>query len=123
MPTDSETPVPPPPPEPTPSSPVAAPPPPPDNPATPAGKPEGADKKIVAGILAILLGWVGVHKFYLGYQKEGIIMLVCGLAGWFLCGLPTAAASIIGIIEGIMYLTKTDEEFVATYVTGRKPWF
>ena len=30
---------------------------------------------------------------------------------------------VIGIVEGIMYLTKSDEEFVATYITGQKPWF
>jgi TM2 domain-containing membrane protein YozV len=83
----------------------------------------GADKKIVSGILAILLGWLGIHKFYLGYQKEGIIMLVIGLAGWLLCGIPTMVVSIIGIIEGVLYLTKSDQEFVTMYVNGRKPWF
>lgn len=50
-------------------------------------------------------------------------MLVVGLAGWLLCGLPTMAVSIIGIIEGVLYLTKTDEQFVATYINGRKGWF
>ena len=82
---------------------------------SPSEKPEGADKKVVAGILAILLGGFGVHKFYLGYTKEGIIQLILTLA----CGI----GAIIGLIEGIIYLTKTDEEFDATYVTGQKPWF
>ena len=76
-----------------------------------------ASKKLPAGILAILLGAFGVHKFYLGYTKEGVIMLVISL---LTCG---TVCSIIGIIEGIMYLTKTDEEFVATYIVGRKGWF
>jgi TM2 domain-containing membrane protein YozV/ribosomal protein L40E len=80
----------------------------------------GADKKIIAGILAIVLGSFGIHKFILGYQKEGMIMLLvsvlsCFTAGWVM--------HIIGIIEGIMYLTKTDEEFVRTYIYGRKGWF
>lgn len=75
----------------------------------------GAEKKIPAGILAILLGAFGVHKFYLGYTKEGVIQLILGFA----CGI----GGIIGIIEGIMYLTKSDEDFAATYVTGRKGWF
>ncbi len=79
------------------------------------GKPAGAEKKVVAGIFAILLGWLGVHKFYLGYTKEGVIQLILGL----LCGIGW----IIGVIEGIIYLTKSDEEFVATYVTGKKGWF
>ncbi len=81
------------------------------------------NKKILAGILAIIFGWLGVHKFILGYQKEGIIMLVVGIAGLFLCGIPTTIVSIVGLIEGIMYLTKTDEEFMATYQEGRRPWF
>lgn len=81
-----------------------------------APKPEGADKKLLAGLLGILLGWTGAHKFVLGYQKEGIIQLVVSLVT---CGL----FGIVGLIEGIIYLTKSDEEFVATYVTGRKGWF
>ena len=75
---------------------------------------EQKSKKLVAGILAILIGWTGVHKFYLGYVKEGIIQLVLS----FLC-----IGGIIALIEGIIYLTKSDDEFVATYVVGRKGWF
>ncbi|WP_313791174.1 TM2 domain-containing protein [Lacinutrix neustonica] len=37
------------------------------------------NKKLLAGITAILLGWLGVHKFILGYQKEGIIMAAVGV--------------------------------------------
>jgi TM2 domain-containing membrane protein YozV len=85
-----------------------------------SNKPAGADKKIAAGICGILLGALGIHKFILGYTKEGIIMLLVtvltlGIAG-FIMGL-------IGLIEGILYLTKSDEDFVATYVTGKKGWF
>ncbi len=82
-------------------------------PATPI---PGADKKLVAGLLGILLGWTGAHKFILGYKKEGIIQLVVSLVT---CGF----FGIVGIIEGIIYLTKSDADFVATYVTGRKGWF
>ncbi len=84
---------------------------------------EQTDKKMISGILGIVLGAFGVHKFYLGYQKEGIIMLAVSLVGFLLCGIPTSAVAIIGLVEGILYLTKTDDEFVATYVVGRKPWF
>ncbi len=80
------------------------------------GKPAGAEKKIPAGICGILLGGLGVHKFILGYTKEGIIQLVISVVT---CGL----GSIIGLIEGIIYLTKSDEEFVATYITNKKGWF
>ncbi len=76
----------------------------------------GADKKIVAGICAIVLGWAGVHKFILGYTAEGVIQLVIGL---LTCGL----SNIIGIVEGIIYLTKSDEEFVRTYIQNKKGWF
>ena len=80
------------------------------------GKPPGAEKKVVAGIFGILLGGLGVHKFYLGYTKEGIIQIVITVVT---CGI----GSLIGFIEGIIYLTKSDEEFVATYITGKKGWF
>jgi TM2 domain-containing membrane protein YozV len=77
--------------------------------------PRQENKRVVAGILGILIGALGVHKFYLGYTKEGIIQILLNL----LCGL----GSLIGLIEGIIYLTKTDEEFYQTYQVGRKPWF
>ena len=80
----------------------------------------GADKKIPAGICGILLGALGVHKFILGYNKEGIIMLAATLVT---CGFAGAVVGIVGLIEGIMYLIKTDEEFVATYITSKKGWF
>ncbi len=80
----------------------------------------GADKKIAAGVLGILLGAFGIHKFVLGYTKEGIIMLLVTVLTF---GFGGALMGLIGLIEGILYLTKTDEEFVATYVTAKKGWF
>ena len=90
----------------------------------------GADKKIVAGICGILLGGFGVHKFILGYQNEGFILLGVYLGAIVLtfvtCGIGfplLLIPSVIGLIEGIMYLTKSDEEFVQTYIINKKPWF
>jgi len=77
-------------------------------------------KRIVAGIVAILFGSLGIHKFILGYQKEGIVMLVIS---FFSLGFLLALVALIGIIEGIIYLSKSDEEFFQTYQIGRKPWF
>lgn len=76
----------------------------------------GADKKLVAGICGILLGGFGVHKFVLGYTTEGIIQIVITFVT---CGI----GSIVGLVEGIIYLTKSDEDFVRTYIQGRKGWF
>ena len=106
------------------------------------GAPPGfAGKKIVAGVCGIVFGQWGVHKFILGYNNEGIIMLAVSLGGYviyvigiflaiILIGIPMLAAiagpivmHIIGLVEGIMYLTKNDQEFVVTYGANRKGWF
>ena len=72
--------------------------------------------KIAAGILAILLGTLGIHKFYLGYVGAGFIHLVLTL-------LLFPISFIIAIIEGIIYLTKSDEDFNNTYVVNKKTFF
>ena len=80
----------------------------------------GGDKKVLAGILGIVLGAFGIHKFILGYTTEGIIMLAITIVS---CGILGMVTSVIGIVEGIMYLTKSDEEFVRTYIQNKKGWF
>ena len=74
------------------------------------------NKRVLAGVLGILFGGFGVHKFILGYTQEGIIQLIIGIVT---CGV----GSIIGFIEGIIYLTKSDEEFYDTYQVNKKAWF
>jgi TM2 domain containing protein+B7201 len=74
------------------------------------------NKKVLAGVLAIMLGGFGIHKFILGYTKEGVLQI---LMSFFSCGL----ASVIPFVEGIIYLTKSDEEFYQIYQVGRRPWF
>ncbi|MBS1572515.1 MAG: TM2 domain-containing protein [Bacteroidetes bacterium] len=74
------------------------------------------NKKVLAGILAIVLGGFGVHKFILGYTKAGIIQIIITIVT---CGI----GSVLGLIEGIIYLTKSDEEFYKTYQQGTKEWF
>ena len=88
----------------------------------------GENKKVLAGILGIIFGCLGVHKFILGYNKEGIILLSITLVGIVLSCIGVGifmvwAAIIVGLIEGIIYLTKSDAEFYATYQVGKKPWF
>ena len=97
-----------PPPMPPPAQPVAS------------DKLPGAGKKIAAGICAILLGPFGVHKFILGYTGTGLTMLLISV---LTCGIGAIPMKIIGLIEGIVYLVKTDEEFVRTYILIKKTWF
>lgn len=73
-------------------------------------------QRVLAGILALLLGPLGVHKFILGYTKEGIIQLILTVVT---CG----AAGVLSFIEGIIYLTKTDEDFIEIYQNNHKGWF
>ena len=82
--------------------------------------PPGAEKKIIAGIFGILLGCFGIHKFVLGYTRAGLIMLLVSIVSLGMCSW---IVWIIGLIEGIVYLTKTDEEFVQNYLVGRREWF
>lgn len=77
-------------------------------------------KKLAAGICGILLGTLGIHKFVLGYNTEGLIMLLVSL---LTSGLVAPVMGIIGLIEGIIYLTKSDEEFYRTYIASKKGWF
>ncbi len=76
---------------------------------------EDGPSRVTCGVLAILVGWTGIHKFMLGQTTPGIITLVSNVA--------CCAGSFIGLIEGIIYLTKTDEEFHQTYVVEKKAWF
>ena len=116
----------------------------------------GEKNKLVAGLLGIFLGWVGVHKFYLGFQKPariqaiigggsfglaiviGIILtpIIAAATGYSqigflavlgtlgtLCYLVTLGMGVIGVVEGVLYLTKSDEDFEQIYVSGQKQWF
>jgi TM2 domain-containing membrane protein YozV len=78
-------------------------------------QPKQENKKVLAGIMGILFGAMGIHKFILGYTQEGIIQIVLNV----FCGL----GGLIGFIEGIIYLTKSDEDFYQTYQVGKKGWF
>ena len=83
-----------------------------------------ASNKIVAGICGIVFGSFGVHKFILGYTRAGVIMLLTSIiGGWLTCFMSWYAMALIGFIEGIIYLTKSDEDFVRTYVLNRREWF
>jgi TM2 domain-containing membrane protein YozV len=81
---------------------------------------EVSSKKLVAGILGILLGGLGIHKFYLGMTTPGLIMLLVSL---LTCGIGYPVMHIIGLVEGILYLTRSDDDFEKQYVIDKKGWF
>ncbi|MBR3181739.1 MAG: TM2 domain-containing protein [Eggerthellaceae bacterium] len=79
---------------------------------------------VSAGLLAIFLGMFGVHKFYLGCNNAGFIMLAVSIIGGiFTFGLAAAVIWLIAVIEGIIYLTKTQTEFDNIYVLNQRDWF
>lgn len=99
------------------------------------------EKRLIAGLLAIVLGSFGVHKFYLGMNTPGLITLGVNVGVWVLAlllglitfglgliitlplaGLVSGALGLLGLVEGILYLTKSDEEFYTQYVLDKKPW-
>jgi TM2 domain-containing membrane protein YozV len=79
-----------------------------------SGTPPVESKRVLCGVLALLLGYLGIHKFVLGHVGAGIIMIL------LLC---VGISPIIALIEGIIYLTKSDEEFIRIYQVEKKVWF
>jgi hypothetical protein len=67
----------------------------------------GDDERLITAVLAIVLGGLGAHKFYMGKTGQGIV---------YLCFSWTLIPALIGLIEGIIYLTKSDEEFHEQYM-------
>ncbi|CAM4445611.1 TM2 domain-containing protein [Deinococcus marmoris] len=100
-----------------------------------------AQKRLIAGLLAIFLGSLGVHKFYLGMNTQGILILGANIGVWVLAlliglltlgfglfitlplaGVVSSALGLLGLVEGILYLTKSDADFGRDYLVGKKPW-
>lgn len=84
----------------------------------------GEKDHVAAGLLALFLGWLGVHKFYLGYNTAGFIMLGVSILGGILTlSVASWAIWVIAIVEGIFYLTKSQTEFEQMYVLNKREWF
>ena len=80
----------------------------------------GERNRYIAALLAcpFLLGWLGLHKFYLGRTTAGIMMLVGT------CLVVTfPIVWLIAFVEMIVYLIKSDQSFYEDYVAGNKSWF
>ncbi len=87
----------------------------------------GTKSKVAAGLFAIFLGGWGIHKFYLGFTGPGLVFLLINTVGltitWLFLFIPNFVLGLMALIEGIIYLTKSDDEFEQIYVVGRKRWF
>lgn len=88
----------------------------------------GPKSPIVAGLLALFFGQLGIHKFYLGYNTEGVILLVGTCVSFVLVFavigiIPLMVIGLVCLIEAIIYLTRSEADFNLIYVEGRKPWF
>ena len=96
--------------------------------ATPDSTPTYPKSRIVAGVLALVVGGLGIHKFYLNYIGQGVALLVITLfiaiVSFSITGSPILNFLIVifCLVEGVIYLTKSEEEFQQIYVEGTKPW-
>ena len=82
----------------------------------PSAQGSADSKRVLAGVLGIVLGGLAIHRFVLGDTKGGLIrigitLITCGMGG------------LIGLVEGIIYLTKSDAEFHRLYIVEKKGWF
>ena len=82
--------------------------------------PNQESKRVLAGVLAILIGPLGIHKFVLGYTTQGLVLLGISL---LTCGLGIFITSIVSLIEGIIYLSKSDDAFIYSYQVKKTAWF
>ena len=70
--------------------------------------------RVTAGVLGIFCGGLGIHRFYMGHKDAGIVYLIVGIVS------GTSISAIAGLVDGIMYLASSDEEFVAKYLHNEK---
>ena len=76
----------------------------------PSGKSRG-----IAGLLAILMGWCGLHYFYIGKTNAGILFLLIAILS---CGVLATITTIVAIIQGVLFFTSTQEEFERRWVNS-----
>ena len=72
--------------------------------------------RLVAGLLAIFLGCFGIHRFYMGHTQMGILYIVGGVVT---CGVGFGVTAVIGIVEGIVYLSMTQDQFEQKYILNQ----
>jgi len=82
-------------------------------------------QRTTIGIVAIVLGffgfgWLGIHKFMMGKSKPAVTSILVTVCTCFIA-LPIM--SIIALAEGIIYLTKSDEQWYHESIISGKDWF
>jgi len=92
-----------------------------------AGSVPREKSKIAAGLLAFFLGGLGIHKFYLGFSGPGLVFLLINTVGflftWILLFIPNIIMGVIAVVEGIIYLTTSDQDFYNRYEVQKRKWF
>ena len=83
----------------------------------------GEPNRLTAGLLALFLGTIGIHKFYMGYNRAGLTMLLVSIVGAVLLLIPTVVMAVIAFCEAITYLMMSDDEWTQRYVAAERPWF
>jgi TM2 domain-containing membrane protein YozV/endogenous inhibitor of DNA gyrase (YacG/DUF329 family) len=76
----------------------------------PSGKSRG-----IAGLLAILMGWCGLHYFYIGKTSAGVLFLLIAILS---CGVLATITTIVSIIQGVLFFTSTQQEFESRWVNS-----
>jgi len=74
----------------------------------PSGKSRG-----IAGLLAILLGFIGLHYFYLNKTTAGVVFLIITILS---CGILGTLVWLVSVIQGVLFFTMTQEEFEQKWV-------
>lgn len=67
--------------------------------------------KLIATILCLLLGTMGLHRFYVGDNSQGFVILALTLAGFLTCGITTMVSCIWVVVDFILIILDkiTDE--------------
>jgi len=66
------------------------------------------------------LGSFGAHQFYFGKIGIGVAYAAVWLLGWLACGIPSVIVSGIALVQGVLYLVATPEDFERKYVQEGK---
>lgn len=81
--------------------------------------------RTTAGLIAVILGlfgfgWLGIHEFVMGNSRNGWTRIIISVGT---CFIGATVLTVVSIIEGIIYLTMSDETWYQTYIVGKKSWF